>query len=77
MSERKMATGLAARETFVEHAGYVQPAPAPRFSRTVSAIQNSAAVAPVNISDILAGWSTQLAAFPSVRSAPRKLSCCG
>ena len=29
----------AARETFVEVAGYVQPAPAPRFSETPSAIQ--------------------------------------
>ncbi len=48
---------LAARQTFVEHAGHVQPAPAPRFSRTVSAIQGSAAVAPTSISDILAGWS--------------------
>ena len=30
---------LAARETFVTHEGIVQPAPAPRFSRTPSAIQ--------------------------------------
>jgi alpha-methylacyl-CoA racemase len=48
---------LAARQTFVEHAGHVQPAPAPRFSRTVSAIQGSAAVAPAAVADILAGWS--------------------
>jgi alpha-methylacyl-CoA racemase len=47
---------LVARQTFVEYAGQLQPAPAPRFSRTVSAIQSSAAVAPVMISDILAGW---------------------
>ncbi len=56
---------LAARRTFVEHAGHVQPAPAPRFSRTVSAIQSSAAVAPVSASQILAGWSQQ----PAVASA--------
>jgi alpha-methylacyl-CoA racemase len=30
---------LAAREVFVEHAGVVQPAPAPRFSRTPGAIR--------------------------------------
>jgi alpha-methylacyl-CoA racemase len=30
-----------ARRTFVEHAGIVQPAPAPRFSRTPAAIQCS------------------------------------
>jgi alpha-methylacyl-CoA racemase len=47
---------LVARKTFVEHDGHVQPAPAPRFSRTASAIQGTAAVAPVSISDVLAGW---------------------
>lgn len=31
---------VAARNTFVEHAGLMQPAPAPRFSRTESKIQS-------------------------------------
>jgi len=48
---------LAARETFVNAHGGVQPAPAPRFSRTPSAIQGTAAVAPVEAADILAQWS--------------------
>jgi alpha-methylacyl-CoA racemase len=48
---------LAARETFVNVHGGLQPAPAPRFSRTPSAIQGSAAVAPVDAADILAQWS--------------------
>ena len=48
---------LAARKTFVEHDGGVQPAPAPRFSRTQSAIQHSAAVTPVSVGDILARWA--------------------
>jgi len=48
---------LAARETFVERDGYVQPAPAPRFSRTPSAIQGTPAVAPSAAADILAQWS--------------------
>ncbi len=55
---------LAARRTFVEHAGQLQPAPAPRFSRTVSAIQSSAAAAPSTISDILATWSRRATAVP-------------
>lgn len=48
---------LVARKTFVESDGYVQPAPAPRFSRTPSAIQSTPAVAPVAATDILARWS--------------------
>ena len=48
---------LVARKTFVEYEGGVQPAPAPRFSRTVSAIQHSAAVSPISASDVLARWS--------------------
>jgi alpha-methylacyl-CoA racemase len=48
---------LAARGTFVERDGYVQPAPAPRFSGTPSAIQGSPAAAPVDAAEILARWS--------------------
>jgi alpha-methylacyl-CoA racemase len=53
---------LAARQTFVTADGHVQPAPAPRFSRTPSAIQGSPAVAPVDAADILARWSEAAAA---------------
>jgi alpha-methylacyl-CoA racemase len=48
---------LAARKTFVEAEGGVQPAPAPRFSRTPSAIQHSAGVDTTKVSDILAEWA--------------------
>ena len=48
---------LAARKTFVEHDGRVQPAPAPRFSRTPSAIQHSGGVDALKVSDILAEWA--------------------
>ena len=48
---------LAARETFVKADGGVQPAPAPRFSRTPSSIRNSAGVTPMTAADVLAGWS--------------------
>jgi alpha-methylacyl-CoA racemase len=56
---------LAARKTFVTADGHVQPAPAPRFSRTPSAIQGSPAVAPTQASDILAQWSQAAAARAS------------
>jgi alpha-methylacyl-CoA racemase len=55
---------LAARKTFVEHAGGVQPAPAPRFSRTQSAIQHSAGVDALKVSDVLSDW----AASPALRA---------
>jgi alpha-methylacyl-CoA racemase len=48
---------LAARKTFVEYEGGVQPAPAPRFSRTPSAIQHSAGVDAMQVSEILADWA--------------------
>ena len=48
---------LAARQTFVQTDGGVQPAPAPRFSRTLSAIQSSAAVPVTTAADILIQWS--------------------
>ena len=55
---------LKARKTFVEHDGRVQPAPAPRFSRTPSAIQHGPDVKPMAASDILAGWADK----PAMRS---------
>jgi alpha-methylacyl-CoA racemase len=48
---------LAARETFVERDGYLQPAPAPRFSRTASAIGASPAAAIVAADEAVARWS--------------------
>lgn len=47
---------LAARRTFIEHEGYVQPAPAPRFSRTASGIQSTASTGTASVKDILAVW---------------------
>jgi alpha-methylacyl-CoA racemase len=57
MFEAPMHPHLAARQTFVDAHGGVQPAPAPRFSRTPSAIQGSAATPPVEAADILIQWS--------------------
>ena len=44
---------LAQRKSFIELDGVLQPAPAPRFSRTPSAIQPSTISAPA---EILARW---------------------
>lgn len=46
----------AARGTFVDVQGLIQPAPAPRFSRTPSAIQGAAAKPGQNTAEILADW---------------------
>ena len=48
---------LAARETYVKHDGYVQPAPAPRFSRTPSKIGASPAAALADPDALIAKWS--------------------
>jgi alpha-methylacyl-CoA racemase len=65
LSEAPSHPHLAARKTFVDYDGGVQPAPAPRFSRTVSAIQHSAAVSPVSATDVLSRWSNKTAARAS------------
>jgi alpha-methylacyl-CoA racemase len=44
MSEAVTHPHNVARGTFTSHCGIVQPAPAPRFSRTPTSIQDSAAV---------------------------------
>lgn len=48
---------LKARDTFVERDGKLQPAPAPRFSRTPSAIGASPTTGPVDAQDALAAWA--------------------
>lgn len=48
---------LKARETFVARDGLTQPAPAPRFSRTPSAIGASPAAAPIPVRDALGAWA--------------------
>jgi alpha-methylacyl-CoA racemase len=45
-----------ARQTFVEVDGVVQPAPAPRFSRTPGAIQRPPAEPGANTDEVLARW---------------------
>jgi len=56
MGEAPSHPHLAARGTFTAVGGMVQPAPAPRFSRTPSTVQGPPAAAPTPVADILAGW---------------------
>ncbi len=45
-----------ARNTFVDFEGVIQPAPAPRFSRTPGEIQRSAAMVGEHTEEVLAEW---------------------
>lgn len=57
MAEAPSHSHNAARETFVEFGGLVQPAPAPRFSRTPAAIQGSSGgPSPADRKKILSDW---------------------
>ncbi len=47
---------LAARGTFVEHAGITQPAPAPRFSRTPTAVRTAPARPGAGTADVARDW---------------------
>ncbi|MDR5652144.1 CaiB/BaiF CoA transferase family protein [Ruixingdingia sedimenti] len=56
MSEAPHHPHLRARGTFVEVEGIVQPAPAPRFSRTEAAIQRPPAAPGEHTDEVLADW---------------------
>jgi len=53
LSEATMHPHMVARNTFVERHGVTQPAPAPRFSRTPSAIRDSVTA---DISAVTSAW---------------------
>jgi len=56
MSEAAKHPHNVARETFIEIAGSIQPAPAPRFSRTVTATPQPSAHAGANSREVLTQW---------------------
>ena len=56
LTEARSHPQLAARQTFVTYDNVVQPAPAPRFSRTSSQIQSPPPRTPTPIAEILAQW---------------------
>ena len=53
LAEAPLHPHMAARKTFVQRHGVTQPAPAPRFSRTPSAIREPTSAA---ISDLVRAW---------------------
>lgn len=59
----------AARGTFVEVDGIVQPAPAPRFSRTPGAIRNPPPAPGADTQDVLTEWGFSPADVASLRQA--------
>ncbi len=62
MSEAAAHPHLLARRSFTEIAGVRQSSPAPRFSRTPSAVQSPPPASPHSAEDVLAGWSGLAAA---------------
>jgi alpha-methylacyl-CoA racemase len=56
MSEAPLHPHNVARETFVNEGGFVQPAPAPRFSETPSAIRWPPAPIERDTGSVLASW---------------------
>jgi alpha-methylacyl-CoA racemase len=55
------------RQTFVEANGIVQPAPAPRFSRTTVEIQRPPAHAGQHTDEVLAEWGFDAADIAKLR----------
>jgi alpha-methylacyl-CoA racemase len=58
---------LAARGTYVEHAGVVQPAPAPRFSHTPTVIQRPAPHAGEHTDELLAELGLDMSGIAALR----------
>jgi alpha-methylacyl-CoA racemase len=56
MTEAAQHPHIRARETVVEYDGVLQPAPAPRFSRTKPVIERPPAKPGENTDEVLADW---------------------
>ena len=50
----------AARGTFVEHQGVIQPAPAPRFSRTAPELSDISQSEPISWADAARAWGASV-----------------
>lgn len=69
MGEAPLHPHHAARGTFTEVNGVVQPAPAPRFSRTPAALSLPPQLAGGNTEEVLAAWGVDEAERRSLRDA--------
>jgi alpha-methylacyl-CoA racemase len=69
MSEAPEHPHIKARNTFVEYAGKVHPAPAPRFSRTPPQIAGPPAHPGQHTDAVLADWGFAAAEIASLRAA--------
>jgi alpha-methylacyl-CoA racemase len=69
MTEAPSHPHLKARGTFVEFDGVVQPAPAPRFSRTPPAIQRGAPQVGEHTDEALADWGFDATERAALRAA--------
>jgi alpha-methylacyl-CoA racemase len=69
MTEAPMHPHLRARGTFVERDGVIQPAPAPRFSRTPGAIQSAPARPGEHTEEALREWGFSAAELHALREA--------
>ncbi len=60
MTEAAAHPHMAAREVYVEHEGVLQPAPAPRFSRTTAALSSPPpATAGAQTREALLAWGVE------------------
>jgi alpha-methylacyl-CoA racemase len=50
---------LKARGTFVEHGGHLQPAPAPRFSRTEATLTTGPSAVGADTREALEAWGVE------------------
>jgi alpha-methylacyl-CoA racemase len=69
MGEAPRHPHIAARDTFVEVAGRVQPAPAPRFSRTAPEVARPPSRAGQQTLAALADWGFEAEELAKLREA--------
>lgn len=69
MEEAPKHPHLVERETFVEHGGVIQPAPAPRFSRSPGQIQCQPPVNGQDTDEVLSDWGFDPTEVAELRTA--------
>jgi alpha-methylacyl-CoA racemase len=75
LAEAPAHAHLQARRTFVEVDGVVQPAPAPRFSRTAARIQRPPPRAGENTDEVLRDWGFSAIEIEALRAAGAARQC--